>query len=140
MGWFGRAFLIRAAVVAVLFLVGGSVALWNGETSASRLEPGDCFEALTEAEISTVKEQECTEPHGGEVYATISGTAAGLDARCQAAFDEGLSEGTIVLVEFPDDARFSYLQGEDDHHCLIESPSGQLVGRVSRDFDRLFGN
>ncbi|MEM7093886.1 MAG: hypothetical protein AAF567_12855 [Actinomycetota bacterium] len=122
--WYRRGRYIAAAVVGVIVLLAaiGSI----GTTRAGNLSVGDCFEIPDGTSISSVTDQDCSGPHEAEVFAEVEGSRFQAEGLCFEAF--------LALTSFdavPVDAELALLSDENEHKCLIESPSGALVGSIS---------
>jgi len=114
------------AVVAVIFFVG------RGTTSAGSLEPGDCF-AIPDESFERVDNQDCAEPHEAEIYAEV--TAATFTVAESLCLDEMFVFPESALESLPNDTMLSVIseEGSTEFLCLVESPSGSLVGSLTNE-------
>ena len=120
---------LRAAMLAgflVLIAVAGISSI--GTTSVSSLGVGDCFESPGFGDITRVNDQDCDGPHEAQIYAVVEASSLFADEPCLTAFLELDPERVDRL---PDDAEFGALSDDATTLCLVESPSGQLVGSLT---------
>lgn len=129
-GFVGRFFKIRLILGAIGLAIAGVLALFgvgDDTKSVSSLDPGDCFELVTESRVRRVTVQDCALAHDSEVYAevrTFEDEIVG-EMCLEEFFNLGLAPDSL-----PADLELSHFEGTLTHRCVIESPSGQLVGSI----------
>lgn len=98
-----RNWLPLVALVVIVGLIGGAYYLFKDRlsTSVSDVGVGDCIDepATTDA-ISELQRQPCNEPHDGEVFATVTHTAAsGAPYPPSTDFDDLVSDECVPKLE-----------------------------------------
>lgn len=131
MGFLGRFFKFRLALLAIGLVIGGIGALFGlgeGTSSIGSLEPGDCFEMPEDAvRISRVTDQDCALTHDAEIYAEVTSLFDDeVEEECFRAF----VDARLTLEGQPDDVELWWFEGRVRHQCAIVSPSGSLVGSI----------
>lgn len=130
LGFLGRVFKIRLILGIIGLAIAGVLALFGvggDTTSVGSLDPGDCFELVTETRVRRVTVQDCALPHNSEVYAEVRTFDDELVG--EMCFEEFFNLG-LDFESLPPDAEFSYFEGTLTHRCIVESASGQLVGSI----------
>ncbi len=92
------------------------------------LGPGDCFLAPPALGSSRVDVRNCSQPHGGEVIALVSGDLGEALQECL-VIERGLDRAAVDRL--PEDAVFTLLLQPPDTRCVVISRSTSLIGSVA---------